>query len=236
VVPSASIEIVNPKTSSPMIVSAPTAKVSSMGGSGEADPICDPESEVSEEMVMDIDMDEESRGGAALDTDPFGVDCVPILAYFLAVSKGGRTLLILLSLLYLFLAGVPSNPIPGPFFFINARLNAFDPLVVVVVVVVFSLLVLVLVAVLVLPLLAPLFHALNPLAETIPYSTFSFLVDPNPSRRGIQGGDGRRERDDLDRPVGVVWRCDMFPSLYSCRGQEEDRDMVIQEECCEEKR
>jgi hypothetical protein len=78
-----------------------------------------------------------------------------------------------------------------------------------VVVVVFSLFEVVLVWVLVLPLFTPLFQALNPEADTIPYPTSAFLLDPRASLRG-PGGEGKRGRDELDLPVGVVWRWAMF--------------------------
>jgi hypothetical protein len=80
--------------------------------------------------------------------------------------------------------------------------------------VVFSLFEVVLVWVLVLPLFTPLFQALNPDADTIPYPTSAFLLDPNASRRG-PGGDGKRGRDEFDLPVGVVWRWDMFLSYIN---------------------
>jgi hypothetical protein len=83
-----------------------------------------------------------------------------------------------------------------------------------VVVVVFSLFEVVLVWVLVLPLFTPLFQALNPEAETIPYPTSGFLLDPKASLRG-PGGEGKRGRDDFDLPVGVVWRWDMFLSYIN---------------------
>lgn len=70
---------------------------------------------------------------------------------------------------------------------------------------------------LVLPLFTLLFQALNPLADTIPYPTFAFvcifLDDPKARSRGRgPGGDGMKGRDVLERPVGVVWRFDMFPA------------------------
>jgi hypothetical protein len=76
-----------------------------------------------------------------------------------------------------------------------------------VVVVVFSLFELV--RVLVLPLFTPLFQALNPEADTIPYPTSAFLLDPKASLRG-PGGEGKSGRNEFDLPVGVVWRWDMF--------------------------
>jgi len=74
VVPSASMEIVRPNTSSPMMVSAPTAKVWSLISTEEADWMWDGEPVVSGDGVIEFEMDEEPPLGSTLDIDPFGVD------------------------------------------------------------------------------------------------------------------------------------------------------------------
>jgi hypothetical protein len=101
--------------------------------------------------------------------------------------------------LNLFFAGVPSNPIPKPFFFCQTS-RLIVSLLDIVVAVVFAF-------VLVLPLFRPLFQALKPDAETMPYP--SFLEEPNVRRRAGPGGEGINEREGWERPVGVVSRCDM---------------------------
>ena len=72
--PSASIAIVNPNTSSPMIVEAPTAKVSSIWDIEEADWDCNSDSDWSDEIVIEIDTDGDSGPVGARDIDPLGVD------------------------------------------------------------------------------------------------------------------------------------------------------------------
>jgi hypothetical protein len=57
-----------------MIVSAPTANVSSIGAIGEADSICDSDPDGREEMVIEIDNDGDSGPVGARDIDPLGVD------------------------------------------------------------------------------------------------------------------------------------------------------------------
>ena len=72
--PSASIAMVKPNTSSPMMVSAPTANVSSIWAIEDADWDCDSVSDWSDEIVIEIDNDGDPGPVGARDTDPLGVD------------------------------------------------------------------------------------------------------------------------------------------------------------------